>query len=171
MAAGSGAKDLEWLVDRRSKIQRLLLDLHSCSEKRSGGASQRLRLQLLIAVGFALWRAAFLAEGKRRWPSIDKDATLFLETLVRDNAIGYAQDRRTKAWSFGYYVNDAYLRLAYFAKLLELKPAHARRIASFLAAQSRKLREEPHSHAAWDHAYDAALDAFALISGSRRRDA
>ena len=160
--------DLEWLVDSRSKIQHLLLDLYAFGGKISADdVSRTLAFQLLTAIGFALWRAAFLADDDRSWPEITKDASTFLGTLVRDNAIGYTQDRTSKRWTFGYYINDAYLRLDYFHRQLRsLEPAHVDRVAAFLEAQGTRSESEPDSHVAWDHAYEAALDAFRTVSTS-----
>ena len=158
---------LEWLVDSRSRIHRLLLHIYSAKKgATTSDQSQVLQFQMLVAIGFALWRAAFLADGDRSPLTIDEKATNFLETLIRDNAIGYAQDRTNKEWTIGYYLNDAYFRLAYFhEKLHTLKETHAQRVVAFLDAQSTKTDVEPNADAAWDNAYEATLDAFKEVSG------
>ena len=121
-----------------------------------------------MAIGFALWRAAFLAEGERSWETIENNTVTFLETLVRDNAIGYVQDRKSKVWTFGYYINDAYFRLAYLhEKLHKLDQNHANRVVAFLDVQKTKGDSEPNSHVAWNHAYKATLDAFRNLSASK----
>lgn len=167
MSALPASSDLEWLVDSRSRIQHLLLDLYAFGQKISADdVSKTLAFQLLTAIGFALWRAAFLADDDRSWPDITKDASIFLGTLVRDNTIGYTQDRTSKRWTFGYYINDAYLRLDYFHRQLRsLEPGHVDRVAAFLA-QGTRSESEPASHVAWDHAYEAALGAFRTVSTS-----
>ena len=35
----------------------------------------------------------------------------FLKLLIMDNAINYAQDKKTKSWMAGYYVNNAFFRI------------------------------------------------------------
>ena len=35
----------------------------------------------------------------------------FIQTVVRDNAIGFPQDRASRDWTSGYYYNDAKYRL------------------------------------------------------------
>ena len=166
MSTVTNKNDLEWLVASRSRIQHFLFKLYSFEKERDNSdPSQLLQFQMLMGVGFALWRAAFLADGERSWETIDEDAITFLETLVRDNAIGYPQDRTSKRWTFGYYVNDAYLRLAYFhEKLHSLKKNQAEQVMAFLDIQRTKEKNEPNSHIAWDHAYEAALDAFKNLS-------
>ena len=157
MTAETDQRDLEWLVDRRSKIHRLLLKLYSLSkEELNLDSSRELEFQLLMATGFALWRATFLARGERQWNAIREDSRTFLETLVRDNAIAYAQDRDSKSWTFGYYVNDAYLRLDYYKRFRELGASHTARIASYLDKQSTRQQSEYDAPLAWDHAYEAA---------------
>ena len=41
----------------------------------------------------------------------------FLGTVIRDNAINFPQDRDTREWTVGYYLNNANLRLQKLAQL------------------------------------------------------
>jgi hypothetical protein len=161
MTTDMNSKDMEWLVDSRSNVQNLLLVLwHIAKEEPLSTASLQLQHQLLVATCFALWRAVFLAHGERTTETITTHATKFLETLVRDNMIGYTQDRESKAWTFGYYVNDAFFRLEYYHKTFhKLSEPHASRVTAYLVAQSTENGGELDAHLEWTHAYEAALDA------------
>ena len=153
--------DMEWLVASRSGVQDLLMVLwHIAKESSPQTPALRLQHELLIATCFALWRAVFLAHGERNSSTISAHAVTFLETLVRDNMIGYTQDSRSKAWTFGYYTNDAYFRLDYYHKKLnKLGDPHAKRVSDYLDAQALPQPSEPDAHLAWTHAYEAALYA------------
>ena len=166
-------KEFKRSVERRSRIQYLLLELYSYGRDHLNRrvSSRVLAFQMLSAVAFSLWRAAFLPGGERTWNKIESDAMKFLEVLIRDNAITFAQDRETRGWTFGYYLNSAYLRLAYLDKeLLTLPSAHSTRINKFLKTQITKQKVEPNSYIAWDHAYEAATEAFRKLSGNRRSE-
>jgi hypothetical protein len=96
----------EWLVPSRSQVQeallRLLLLVRTKHEQLKGSQYRQVIASLLAGIGFSLWRAVFLADNKNDLLySIDK----FLETVIRDNAIGYRDDKNI--WSFGYYVGNA----------------------------------------------------------------
>jgi hypothetical protein len=107
--------NFRWLVKARASNQKSLLRLYRLakgnSEKLHCDAMGRTLLTLLIGAGFSLWRAAFLTDTRRKWPMIIDDATRLLERLVRDNAVAYPQDRETREWMAGYYLNNAQWRL------------------------------------------------------------
>ena len=65
----------------------------------------------LLAAAFSLWRAAFLADPTRKWEDIYTHATRFFDLLIKDNAINYPQDQANRAYSAGYYLNNAKFRL------------------------------------------------------------
>ncbi|MGH8487768.1 MAG: hypothetical protein ACREXS_02555, partial [Gammaproteobacteria bacterium] len=108
--------DYTWLVDRRSKVQELLLGLYELVKANRATIAQddlqRGVFSLLVGAAFSLWRAAFLTDTQRDWLGVLLHAERFLELVVRDNAINYPQDRAALAWSVGYYLNSAYARLA-----------------------------------------------------------
>ena len=64
-----------------------------------------------IASAFSLWRAVFLAEIDRDWESVSKGQRDFLAKVIADNAISYADDKSTRAWSVAYYLDNAKFRL------------------------------------------------------------
>ena len=69
------------------------------------------RYEVAVAIIFSLWRAVFLADGAGDWEAVLANAETFLEKLVRDNAINYADDWNNRAWSFVYYLGNANHRL------------------------------------------------------------
>jgi len=99
---------LRWLVESRNKIQDLMLRLHENPNHPNGRAWQRH-----IGAAFSLWRAVFLCydantDPKRR---IEPDAKAFLKKVIERNAIGFSEDIAARAWTAGYYINNALFRL------------------------------------------------------------
>ncbi len=68
-------------------------------------------LDHLIAASFSLWRAVFLAENVREPNSVRVAQKLFLATVISTNAIGFGDDKRSSAWSVGFYLENAKHRL------------------------------------------------------------
>jgi len=108
--------DFQWLVEQRSKNQKLLLDLYAFGHAKQGvlpnDAAACATFHLLTGAVFSLWRAVFLTEQETTTQDRFDHSIRFLEKLVRDNAITYTQDRETKSWTAGYYLNNAYCRLS-----------------------------------------------------------
>lgn len=115
-------QDLNWLVDRRSKIQALSLEiLLLLKERKSFFAQNNLcgKVSLLsVGTAFSLWRAVFLAHPPTTWADNLENAELYLERVIRDNAITYQDDKKMQRWSFGYYVNNARFRLQAIGDLM-----------------------------------------------------
>lgn len=107
----------KWLVDARRDNQALLLRLYRFGQSVPDLKDDKIGRQLyayLVGAGFSLWRAAFLSDSTREWADIlqgDHSAVKLLEKVLRDNAINYPQDRDTRDWMGGYYLNSARLRL------------------------------------------------------------
>lgn len=102
-----------WLVDRRSRVQQLCLELYEYLQKNPIAVQNHWRFfSPLLASAFSLWRAVFLADTSRTWPDIYQHARTFLKILIEDNAINYPQDRTTRAYSASYYLDNAKYRLA-----------------------------------------------------------
>ncbi|MDT4966919.1 MAG: hypothetical protein QOJ64_1656 [Acidobacteriota bacterium] len=72
---------------------------------------QRSLFCLLIGAAFSLWRASFLTEVRRGWPGVLAGAEKFLTAVVRDNAIGYNQEKSAQKWMVGFYLNSAAFRI------------------------------------------------------------
>ncbi len=111
-------EDLERLnrvVAGRSRIQLLAYELLRLMHANHGGHASvgmtHNTYDILVGATFSLWRAIFLADGISEWDSVLTNAETFLEKLVRDNAIGYLDDWKSKDWSFMYYLNNARSRL------------------------------------------------------------
>ena len=151
-------EDMEWLVDRRSKIQALLVRIYSTIGDdlpvTSMGASVKF---LLVGVGYSLWRAVFLAESTRDWKTVNEHAKDFLRKLIKDNAIGYPQESATKAWTVGYYLNSAYHRLNRAYHILALDAALRKNVQDFIESQSAD-GFQPALMEHWDMAYGAATE-------------
>jgi hypothetical protein len=91
---------------------------------------------LLLGSAFSLWRAAFLVKGTRQRSDLNEHALEFLDKLLWDNAINYPQDRDTHAWTGGYYVNSAALRLREAGTLLQMTgSAEFQALGKFISQQ------------------------------------
>lgn len=105
-----------WLIESRSKSQSLLLDLYAfLTDKQSRLENEdfeRSVFGLLVGAAFSLWRAVFLVGADRKWTSVLEKAKDFLEIVIEDNAINYPQDKKTRSWTVGYYLNNARYRVA-----------------------------------------------------------
>jgi hypothetical protein len=100
---------LEWLIERRSDVQHTLFVLYKFVSIRNNDVFDHA--DDLIASAFSLWRAVFLAEVERDWDSVNKHQRDFLAKVIADNAISYADDKSTRAWSVAYYLDNAKFRL------------------------------------------------------------
>jgi hypothetical protein len=111
----SDTEYLDWLVGRRSANQKACFDLYKLLEidvdvwKKS--TENTRAAELLVGVGFSLWRAVFLGNRTGKRKAKIGHATSFLKTLVYDNMIGYQTDKTANEWTFNYYVHSARYRL------------------------------------------------------------
>lgn len=122
-------KQAEEVVERRRKNQESLCTLFRIAEARhailsttANEAWERDVFHLLVGAGFALWRSAFLCHAARTPPILLGQATALLNLLLRDNAFTYPNERTTKEWTVGFYLNDARYRLIDVSKKVS---AHA----------------------------------------------
>jgi hypothetical protein len=103
---------LAWMIEGRAKNQRTALKLHGLfgadADQLKG---QNKTLQELAGVAFSLWRAVFLGDRDGTIEAKNFDAKEFLGKMLTDNAIGFAQDRESREWTFNYYLDNALLRL------------------------------------------------------------
>lgn len=102
---------LEWLINSRARNQRSALALHALLEAHFDQIKKTLentkKAQILTAICFSLWRAAFLADKTGIRENTINDVRTFLGKMLTDNAITYQQDRASREWTFNYYVNNA----------------------------------------------------------------
>lgn len=165
--------DYTWLVQRRADIQLVLLDLHTLlKEQRStiqGTEPQRTTFLLLVGTAFSLWRAVFLVDCERDWPEIVENAEQFLESVVRDNAINYPQDRRARAWTAAYYLNNARHRLV----RIQRKYPHLKTLDAFqrLGQLHEDGLEEGSIVGPWNAVLDALREALGVFRDSCERPA
>ena len=116
-----------WLIEARALNQELLLRLYRFARKSNElehNAIIRSVFSLLVGAAFSLWRAAFLGDATRQSPKITEHATKLLERLIRDNAVAYQQDRDTREWMAGYYINNAIWRLLMAWHYIEKEEHH-----------------------------------------------
>ena len=161
--------NFEWLIKARSLNQEALLRLYRFAKDKSEelrcDAIGRSVFALLTGAGFSLWRGAFLSDATRRWSMITADGTKLLERLVRDNAVAYPQDRETREWMAGYYLNNAQWRLLLAWRELEREgyqgqvPDVLLRLKHF---EDRGTEEEPPMEL-WDASHAALLELFDLL--------
>jgi len=105
---GQSPEDLKWLVHSRNEIQELLLrlDLHP-------NYPDGREWQLFVGAAFSLWRAVFLCHDAQEFSRrhLEPDAKKLLRRVVTRNTIGFADDLEARAWTGGYYINNALFRL------------------------------------------------------------
>ena len=106
---------LTWLVASRNRIQSLLIIIYKLiTENRDEIGKDEIEGPIvgrLVGAAFSLWRSVFLADVTRKWPTVLRASEKFLEEIIRNNAITYAQDFRLSEYSFGYYLNNARHRI------------------------------------------------------------
>ena len=159
--------DLEWLVHNRSLIQELLLELwKEFPETPSTGSKPGTVLQLLVGATFSLWRAEFLADSDRDWQQNASHAKKFLGIIIKDNAIAYSQERDTRFWTVGYYLNNAFLRLEMAYKTLDYHTSLRKEVIGFLEQQMATAEFSPDPRKPWELAYGAARE---LLKEARQR--
>jgi hypothetical protein len=148
---------LDWVIHGRARSQIAALKICALMKDYPNEIrTKRLatQIQRLAAVAFSLWRAVFLADRTGRIDAKMADAEKFLGKMLTDNAIAFAQDRSAREWTFNYYVDNAYYRLAIFQdkrpafKAVKLEPPIGR-----LTATTR-----------WDYLQKALEKAIDLIS-------
>jgi len=95
--------DLEhakWLLGARRKNQDLLLRLYEFGKKNGKvlkrDSSRQELFAFLVGATFSLWRAAILSDTKRGWKKSFKGANDLLGTIIKDNAVTYPTDRKTR---------------------------------------------------------------------------
>ena len=111
----SDVEHLRWAVDQRAEIQRTLLALYEYVRKTTSAAGyadpKAYLLDNLIGAAFSLWRAAFLVETFRTDENILRSQETFLAKVISDNSIQFGDDKINRAWTVGYYLDNAKLRI------------------------------------------------------------
>jgi hypothetical protein len=106
---------LRWAIDQRAEIQRTMLALYEyvrANRTSLGYANPKeYILDHLVGAAFSLWRAVFLAETFRSDETIRESQEGFLAKVISDNSITFGDDKINRAWTVGYYLDDAKLRV------------------------------------------------------------
>lgn len=169
----SQSRDMARLVKRRSEVQDLLFRLWRFGNRHLDDLKHPYStvFHLLLGAAFSLWRAAFLVEGRRTIAEMNEHALEFLRFLTWDNAINYPQDRATRAWTVGYYLNNAHLRLRSAIGLLKPRGKNAlafNKVRVFVRTQTRLGNHVPDMQAGWDDAYAAVKIGFQILRDQRK---
>jgi hypothetical protein len=132
-------------------------------------SNERSALGLLVGSAFSLWRAAFLSNTHRDWDSIREHAQLFLQTVVRDNAITFQDDRRTQSFMVGYYLHNARYRIFRIVRWLPecTELTQLKRIVDKLDLDSEFEKQATRF---WDELFEATNLAFHILRQSGERD-
>ena len=107
----SETDNFTWLIQARTSNQETLLRLYRLNITDKSNPVSQQTYTLLVGAAFSLWRAAFLSDATRKSHNITEDATKLVKRLIQDNAVAYPQDRDTREWMVGYYINNAIWRL------------------------------------------------------------
>jgi hypothetical protein len=167
-------RTLKWQIQKRSEILNVLLELHGLigSEKESKakmGIAKRRMLSLLVGSAFSLWRAVFLVYGSRNDRNMIEHCYNFSGSVLRDNAITFAQDRDTHEWSVGYYLNNAAFRIIAVYENAEFKGLE--RLDGYVKEYRKGLPWKDSMHL-WDDTHSAlrdTIDCFKKVAVGRGR--
>jgi hypothetical protein len=153
------SRDYEWLIGSRSRIQASLLALHrmlpalEAQAAVEAAAAARSSFGLLVGAAFALWRAAFLEDISREWPDVLSGAKALLEKLLESNSILFGDERATKNWMGGYYINNARYRLIHLSEKIPPGSLDADALASLETLRQANWTERTTPQTAWDAAH------------------
>ena len=112
--------NLKWAVKSRSENQQCAIRLYELLTKHSAQIKKgkfEVFAQGLVSVTFSLWRAALLADKIGGKEEGLKSAIEFLETVIADNSITYAYDKKQLEWTFNYYTNNACYTLIHWSRI------------------------------------------------------
>lgn len=164
--------ELEWQIDARSRIQRLMFDLYAFldrySEFPNEDSERRIEEQELcwtnmawmVDAAFSLWRSAFLTDAVRDRRVVYEHMKDFMKRLLEVNTITFADDHRMRALSVGYYNANARYRLErlYSNNPVLIEKQSIRKLDK-LKKEKVDLAKEDQSEL-WDIYYDALMDIF-----------
>jgi hypothetical protein len=105
---------LAWAIEQRKEVQLTMLALYQFVQTHKAEhltIDQQSMLNWLMGAAFSLWRAVFLAHSFRVPTSIYEAQAKFLGKVLEDNTITYPDDKASKDWTVGYYLENAEHRL------------------------------------------------------------
>ena len=161
-------KRIEFIINARSDIQHTLFAL--CRFLRDSPEIlnhplHQQAFQLLVGAAFSLWRAIFLTEADRDWKSITSSVLQFLDKVVTDNAITYHDDKTNRAWTVGYYLTSAELRVQEARNRLIQSSVLADRMGRVVIATAVPLTESYElTLYEWQITHDALCALFQILN-------
>lgn len=103
-------KHLDWAIESRyanQKCSQRLLSLFVKHEEKWKTKKFSKAAQDLTGAAFSLWRAAFLAEKTGSRAQVFLHGREFLQRVIDENAISFANDKNSREWTFNYYTRNA----------------------------------------------------------------
>ena len=156
------------LNSHRSEILEFLVDLLDLSVRRrkrrtAFSVNEKEIFTTLVGIGFALWRAVFLAKAERSPKGIVENAERVLKRLVEDNSFAYQQEKDFKAWMWGFHVNDAAFRIAFLKSRFSAKSLKKEPVLVKFETRPVLNNKRVNKWERWDGALEAANGAFRLL--------
>jgi len=142
------------LVKNRNNIQDALFRVY---ELFNNGKLDRASKtgQLLVGIGFCLWRAVFLAKSTRDFNTAGSDAMEFLKHLMRTNAVSFSTEDKYSEWTFGFYLGGAQYRIYHLDELLRTTVGQRG-----LAELAKKIKDDDLVDGRHMASWEIALQAF-----------
>ena len=170
---GSKAGHYKWLVEARTKSQKLLLCLFNYQIQNEDALKHdpwRSVFALLVGAAFSLWRAAFLSNTKRQWPEILEHTNELLDKVLKDNAISFQDELKMREWMGGFYLNNARYRLTEARDTLKARQGDIKNKNAFkrLDELNRSGIEGKKAAIWWDILYDASQEMYNLLERSTK---
>jgi hypothetical protein len=163
---------LEWQIDARSRIQRLMFDLYAFLDRYSEFPNENSELRIdeqelcwtnmawMVDAAFSLWRSAFLTDAVRDRRVVYEHMKDFMKRLLEVNTITFADDHRMRALSVGYYNANARYRLErLYSNNPVLLEKHSIQALDQLKKEKVDLAKQDQSKL-WDVYFEALLDTF-----------
>lgn len=153
---------LEWQIDRRARVQRLLFELFAFLQEHKEFPLENdniwYPMTRMVNAAFSLWRSAFLTDVKRERQRIYEHTIEFIERVLKTNTITFADDHRLCELSVGYYNSNARYRIErmykYNEDLLQLES-----IQKIHALKDANVESLPQDQM-WDDLFLALADCF-----------
>jgi hypothetical protein len=165
---------LEWAIDQRAKIQHTLLKLYQFLQTYNPDMQspnspwvRTSALDDLIAAGFSLWRAAFLAGSLRQLENIQEAQKQFLERVVTINAITFSDDKQNDAWTFGYYILNAMYRLLASQRNLEMFLSEEDKALLARLLRIRATGNRAHNRHQWESLHAVLRIFYKIVTGDQ----
>lgn len=158
---------LRWLVNERSSIQKAMLELYELSADLTTDVSdsRTSAIHMLTGAAFSLWRAVFLTDHEYSVENNNTHLRTYLRIALHDNAIAYPQDKGSKTFASGYYLNNAYFRLLRVKGFLQDHKSLAKDEEVFWALEHKDIFHTEHREKAWEAACRALEAGIRILRG------